>query len=112
MISGLSKLDPRASGRMGTRALVYYFATTIFAAIVGIICVLAIHPGEKIIISQADVIVLILLLLNVPPLLSVHSYAVVCDIVLSPIDHACFLGFFSVTFRVTSPTDNIDMSVG
>jgi solute carrier family 1 (high affinity glutamate transporter) protein 2 len=46
MISGLSKLDPRASGRMGTRALVYYFATTIFAAIVGIICVLAIHPGN------------------------------------------------------------------
>jgi len=31
---------------MGTRALVYYFATTMFAAIVGIICVLAIHPGD------------------------------------------------------------------
>merc|ERR1719419_646848 len=31
---------------MGSRALVYYFSTTIFAAIVGICCVLAIHPGD------------------------------------------------------------------
>lgn len=46
MISGLSKLDPGASGRMGTRALVYYMVTTIFAAIVGIICVVVIHPGD------------------------------------------------------------------
>lgn len=43
---GLSSLDARASGRMGTRALAYYFATTILAAILGIICVLAIHPGD------------------------------------------------------------------
>ncbi|KAK2141861.1 hypothetical protein LSH36_1030g00018 [Paralvinella palmiformis] len=46
LISGLAQLDAKASGRMGTRALVYYFATTMFAAIVGIICVLAIHPGD------------------------------------------------------------------
>jgi solute carrier family 1 (high affinity glutamate transporter) protein 2 len=44
--SGLAQLDAKASGRMGTRALVYYFATTMFAAIVGIVCVLAIHPGD------------------------------------------------------------------
>jgi len=46
LISGLSALDAKASGRMGIRALAYYFSTTIFAAIVGIICVLAIHPGN------------------------------------------------------------------
>lgn len=46
MISGLSNLDAASSGRIGTRALVYYMATTILAAIVGIICVLAIHPGD------------------------------------------------------------------
>lgn len=31
---------------MGSRALVYYFATTILAAIVGIIMVITIHPGN------------------------------------------------------------------
>lgn len=46
MISGLSMLDPKSSGKMGSRALVYYFATTIFAAIVGIIMVSVIHPGD------------------------------------------------------------------
>lgn len=39
-------LDPKSSGKMGSRALVYYFATTIFAAIVGIIMVSLIHPGD------------------------------------------------------------------
>lgn len=46
MISGLSMLDPKSSGKMGSRALVYYFATTIFAAIVGIVMVSLIHPGD------------------------------------------------------------------
>lgn len=31
---------------MGSRALVYYFATTILAAIVGIVMVITIHPGD------------------------------------------------------------------
>lgn len=31
---------------MGTRAIVYYITTTILAAILGIILVLIIHPGE------------------------------------------------------------------
>lgn len=44
--SGLSQLDASSSGRMGSRALLYYFSTTIFAAIVGIVCVLSIHPGD------------------------------------------------------------------
>ncbi|KAG8181608.1 hypothetical protein JTE90_017728 [Oedothorax gibbosus] len=46
MISGLAQLDPKSSGKMGARALTYYFATTILAAIVGIVLVLIIHPGD------------------------------------------------------------------
>nr|XP_014347501.1 PREDICTED: excitatory amino acid transporter 2 isoform X2 [Latimeria chalumnae] len=46
LITGLSGLDAKASGRLGTRALVYYMATTIIAAILGVILVLAIHPGN------------------------------------------------------------------
>ena len=44
--TGLSQLDAKASGRMGTRALVYYGTTTLTAAVLGIFCVLAIHPGD------------------------------------------------------------------
>nr|XP_033784571.1 excitatory amino acid transporter 2 [Geotrypetes seraphini] len=46
LITGLSGLDAKASGRLGTRAMVYYMATTIIAAILGVILVLAIHPGN------------------------------------------------------------------
>lgn len=47
LIAGLSQLDAKASGRMGSRALLYYFTTTIIAAIIGITCVLLIKPGSK-----------------------------------------------------------------
>lgn len=43
---GLAQLDPKSSGKMGSRALIYYFATTILAAIVGIVMVISIHPGD------------------------------------------------------------------
>lgn len=46
---GLSQLDAAACGRMGARALSYYFVTTIVAVIIGISCVLAIHPGNPLI---------------------------------------------------------------
>ncbi|XP_043938587.1 excitatory amino acid transporter 2 isoform X2 [Protopterus annectens] len=46
LITGLSGLDAKASGRLGTRAMVYYMTTTIIAAILGVILVLAIHPGN------------------------------------------------------------------
>lgn len=42
----MAQLDPRGSGRMGYRALIYYTVTTILAAIVGIAMVLIIHPGD------------------------------------------------------------------
>lgn len=43
--AGLSQLDARASGRMGSRALFYYFTTTMIAVVIGIVCVLSIQPG-------------------------------------------------------------------
>uniref|UniRef100_A0A8C5MPK5 Amino acid transporter n=1 Tax=Leptobrachium leishanense TaxID=445787 RepID=A0A8C5MPK5_9ANUR len=46
LITGLSGLDAKSSGRLGTRAMVYYMATTIIAAVLGVILVLAIHPGD------------------------------------------------------------------
>ncbi len=45
-LAGLAGLDARSSGRMGTRAMVYYMSTTIIAAVLGVILVLGIHPGN------------------------------------------------------------------
>ncbi|KAG5832325.1 hypothetical protein ANANG_G00289900 [Anguilla anguilla] len=46
LITGLAGLDARSSGRMGTRAMVYYMSTTIIAAVLGVILVIGIHPGN------------------------------------------------------------------
>ncbi|CAH1401948.1 unnamed protein product [Nezara viridula] len=46
LIAGMAQLDARSSTRMGLRALAYYMVTTILAAIVGIIMVLIVHPGN------------------------------------------------------------------
>ncbi|XP_076620407.1 excitatory amino acid transporter 2 [Colletes latitarsis] len=46
LIAGMAQLNAKSSGRMGLRALTYYTVTTILAAIVGILMVLIIHPGD------------------------------------------------------------------
>ncbi|XP_019620987.1 PREDICTED: excitatory amino acid transporter-like [Branchiostoma belcheri] len=46
LITGLAGLDAKASGKMGSKAMLYYFSTTIIAAIIGIILVVSIHPGD------------------------------------------------------------------
>ncbi|KAK7938568.1 hypothetical protein WMY93_001894 [Mugilogobius chulae] len=46
LITGLAGLDARSSGRMGSRAMVYYMTTTVIAAVLGVILVLSIHPGN------------------------------------------------------------------
>lgn len=44
--TGLAGLDAKSSGRLGTRAMVYYMTTTVIAAILGVVLVLVIHPGN------------------------------------------------------------------
>lgn len=39
-------MDAKSSGRLGTRAMVYYMSTTVIAAVLGVILVLLIHPGN------------------------------------------------------------------
>ncbi|KAK6294127.1 hypothetical protein J4Q44_G00349570 [Coregonus suidteri] len=46
LITGLAGLDAKSSGRLGTRAMVYYMSTTVIAAALGVILVLVIHPGN------------------------------------------------------------------
>lgn len=46
VLSGLANLDTKSCGKIGTYALVYYFITTLMAVILGIILVVAIHPGN------------------------------------------------------------------
>lgn len=43
---GLAQLDPKSSGKMGSRALGFYFMTTVIATITGIVVALIIHPGR------------------------------------------------------------------
>uniref|UniRef100_A0A8D0JYG9 Amino acid transporter n=1 Tax=Sus scrofa TaxID=9823 RepID=A0A8D0JYG9_PIG len=45
MITGVAALDSNVSGKIGLRAVVYYFCTTIIAVILGIILVVSIKPG-------------------------------------------------------------------
>lgn len=47
LVSGITSLDPRISGKMGCRSFVYYLATTLAAVILGIILVLIIQPGKR-----------------------------------------------------------------
>nr|KAG5701569.1 hypothetical protein BaRGS_024819 [Batillaria attramentaria] len=47
LVSGLTSLDTRASGKLGLRAVVYYLTTTLAAVILGIILVISIRPGER-----------------------------------------------------------------
>ena len=46
LIVALAVLDAKAAGRLGRRALIYYFTTTILAVVLGIILVVSIKPGE------------------------------------------------------------------
>ena len=43
----MTELDAKESGKLGLRALLYYFCTTFIAVIIGIIMVLSIHPGRN-----------------------------------------------------------------
>lgn len=45
MITGVAALDSNVSGKIGLRAVMYYFCTTIIAVILGIVLVVTIKPG-------------------------------------------------------------------
>ncbi|TFK15549.1 protein patched-like protein 1 [Platysternon megacephalum] len=45
MITGVAALDSSVSGKIGLRAVVYYFCTTVIAVILGIVLVVTIKPG-------------------------------------------------------------------
>ncbi|XP_060093365.1 excitatory amino acid transporter 3 [Heteronotia binoei] len=45
MITGVAALDSSVSGKIGLRAVVYYFVTTVIAVILGIVLVVTIKPG-------------------------------------------------------------------
>ncbi|XP_062379730.1 excitatory amino acid transporter 3-like [Sardina pilchardus] len=48
IITGVASLESEVSGRIGLRAVVYYFTTTVMAAVLGIILVIVIQPGGSV----------------------------------------------------------------
>ncbi|KAM4848794.1 excitatory amino acid transporter 3 isoform X2 [Urocitellus parryii] len=54
MITGVAALDSSVSGKIGLRAVVYYFCTTIIAVILGIVLVVSIKPGVTQKVSEID----------------------------------------------------------
>ena len=46
LIAGMASLDKQASGKLGIKAIAYYFCTTLIAVILGIILVTTIQPGK------------------------------------------------------------------
>lgn len=54
MITGVAALDSNISGKIGLRAVVYYFCTTIIAVILGIVLVVSIKPGVTQKVAEID----------------------------------------------------------
>lgn len=46
LVTGISSLDSKASGRMGLQALLYYMVTTVMAVFTGIVIVSILQPGR------------------------------------------------------------------
>nr|KAF6434455.1 solute carrier family 1 member 1 [Molossus molossus] len=54
MITGVAALDSNVSGKIGLRAVVYYFSTTVIAVILGIVLVVSIKPGVTQKVDEID----------------------------------------------------------
>ncbi|XP_075415025.1 excitatory amino acid transporter 3 [Tenrec ecaudatus] len=54
MITGVAALDSSVSGKIGLRAVVYYFSTTLIAVILGIVLVVTIKPGVTQKVDEID----------------------------------------------------------
>ncbi|KAF6721407.1 Excitatory amino acid transporter 4 [Oryzias melastigma] len=46
LVTGISSLDSKASGKMGALAVAYYMVTTLVAVFIGIVIVMIIRPGK------------------------------------------------------------------
>ncbi|XP_071840090.1 excitatory amino acid transporter 2-like [Apostichopus japonicus] len=46
LITGLTGLDAKSSGKLGLRAMLYYFSTTFIAVCIGMFLVMTIQPGK------------------------------------------------------------------
>ncbi|XP_030874104.1 excitatory amino acid transporter 3 [Leptonychotes weddellii] len=54
MITGVAALDSSVSGKIGLRAVIYYFCTTAIAVILGIVLVVSIKPGVSQKVDEID----------------------------------------------------------
>ncbi|XP_059956812.1 excitatory amino acid transporter 3 [Mesoplodon densirostris] len=54
MITGVAALDSNISGKIGLRAVFYYFCTTVIAVILGIVLVVSIKPGISQKVNEID----------------------------------------------------------
>ena len=46
IIVALADINAKSAGRLGKRTFIYYFSTTVFACILGVVLVKTINPGE------------------------------------------------------------------
>ncbi|KFP61813.1 Excitatory amino acid transporter 3, partial [Cariama cristata] len=54
LFAGVAALDSSVSGKIGLRAVIYYFCTTVIAVILGIVLVVTIKPGVPQTASEID----------------------------------------------------------
>lgn len=57
LIMGTSSIEPSKLGRVGGKAVFFYFVTTLFAIVIGLACAFVFHPGSGLDLSDASVAV-------------------------------------------------------
>ena len=57
LIMGTSSIEPSKLGRVGGKAVFFYFATTLFAIVIGLACAFVFRPGSGLDLSDASVAV-------------------------------------------------------
>lgn len=57
LIMGTSSIEPSKLGRVGGKAVFFYFITTLFAIVIGLACAFVFHPGSGLDLSDASVAV-------------------------------------------------------
>ncbi|XP_075694946.1 excitatory amino acid transporter 2-like [Rhinoderma darwinii] len=104
LISGLAGLDAKSSGRMGTRAMVYYMSTTVLAALLGVILVLSIHPGNPKLKKQVSV------LTKNEEVSSIDAFLdLIRNLFPENLVQACFQQIQTVSKKVPAPPSPLDL---